>query len=158
MRLATLLAGFCASLPQTQAALHVTFAKQHQHVGGGGGGGGGVVHDRDHAQRRNLNAQLGYADVTYVVNATVGTPGQPVSLILSSSTSDTWVVDARSVWCTYSASSDGYYYDDEDDDAYNSTSSASDTAEPEYCKWGTCKSCIALHSFTSTIINSWASL
>lgn len=77
--------------------------------------------------RRSINAALSYLDSTYVVNVTVGTPGQPVSLQLSASSSDTWVVDARSEYCTYSYG----YYGYEDD--YNTT-------ETQYCVWGTCKS------------------
>lgn len=66
--------------------------------------------------------------MTYVVNATVGTPGQPVSLVLSSSSSDTWVLDAESSQCNSYYSS---YYSSYDDDTYGS--------DDESCIWGSCK-------------------
>lgn len=76
---------------------------------------------------RALNTDFFLGGLTYVVNASVGTPGQPVSLVLSPSSSDTWVVDARSSDCTYYSS----YYDD---DTYDSYSSYTGT-----CIWGSCK-------------------
>lgn len=71
--------------------------------------------------------------MTYVVNATVGTPGQPVSLVLSSTTSDTWVKDTRSSDCTYSSSYYSYYDDTSDSDNDYSYSTGD-------CIWGSCKS------------------
>lgn len=81
--------------------------------------------------RRAVNTDLFWGDLTYIVNASIGTPGQTVSLVLSTSTSDTWVIDTRSEYCAYYS---GYSsYDDED---YTST----DTSQTTYCVWGTCKS------------------
>ncbi|KAK3940189.1 aspartic peptidase domain-containing protein [Diplogelasinospora grovesii] len=65
---------------------------------------------------------LASSDYVYVVNATVGTPGQAVSLIISPSTADTWVPDANSEYC------DPNYYT-------SSYRDAQDTALA-YCKWG----------------------
>lgn len=131
----TLLAVVCAYvLPQTQAALHFTFAK-HLHIDGV------KTAIASNTNRRTVNTDVSYADVTYVVNATIGTPGQAVSLVLSTSSSDTWVVDARSSWCSYSS---GYSYDDGDDEAYD-VRTADSSVKSEYCTWGTCKSSDQCH-------------
>lgn len=130
MKTSTLLplVGACARL--TSAAVQFSFTKQT-----GTGLKAATV-----AKPRSTNANISYADVTYVVNATVGTPGQPVSLILSSSSSDTWVVDTRSDYCTYTYygydDDDDYYGDDDDDDESDSNSTSTTTSE--YCIWGTC--------------------
>ncbi|KAG8159926.1 hypothetical protein KVR01_010563 [Diaporthe batatas] len=71
---------------------------------------------------RAVNAETFMGAMTYVVNATIGTPGQPVSLVLSSSTSDTWVKDTRSGDCTYSSSYYSSYdgtYDSDNDYSYS---------------------------------------
>lgn len=72
--------------------------------------------------------------MTYLVNASIGTPGQPVSLVLSPSSSDTWVVDARSYYCEYYSNYYGTYNDDGtyDSDGYY-------TESEDLCKWGSCK-------------------
>lgn len=86
--------------------------------------------------RRSVNASLSYIDATYVVNVTVGTPGQAVALELSTSSADTWVMDARSPWCTYT----DYGYDNEGNlYATNVTT---------YCIWGSCK---YISRFTHTL-------
>jgi hypothetical protein len=94
-----------------------------------------VSSPRDVASRaskpRAVDAEVFMGAMTYVVNVTVGTPGQPVSLVLSSSSSDTWVKDTRSSDCTYSSS---YYGSTYDSDSYYSEST-------EMCIWGSCKSC-----------------
>jgi hypothetical protein len=69
--------------------------------------------------------------MAYVVNATVGTPGQPVSLVLSSSTSQTWVKDTRSSDCTYSSYYGSSY------DSYDSDSPYTESTGD--CIWGSCK-------------------
>lgn len=74
--------------------------------------------------RRAPDAGFSYQAAVYVVNVTVGTPGQPLSLQISSSASNTWVVDARSSWCT----SETYDYDT---DEYIKSSGL--------CPWGACK-------------------
>lgn len=87
------------------------------------------------AARRSdsVTAGFSYQDATYVVNVTVGTPGQPVSLQISPSVSNTFVVDARSTRCT-----DSYYsVDDDDGDSSNGTDTL---VTLEYCPWGICKS------------------
>lgn len=66
-------------------------------------------------------------NMAYVVNASIGTPGQAVSLALSSSTTDTWVIDTRSDFCES-------YYDYDDD--------STETLETTSCIWGTCKSTV----------------
>ena len=63
----------------------------------------------------------------FVVNATVGTPGQKFSLLLSPSGSDTWVPDATSSYCGGDVS--------EEDDSFGS-----DDESTNYCLWGSCKS------------------
>lgn len=75
--------------------------------------------------RRDVNADLFLGNMAYVVNASIGTPGQTVSLVISSSTTDTWVIDTRSEYC------ESYYeyYDD-----------STDMSETTSCIWGTCKS------------------
>ncbi|KUI70392.1 putative aspartic-type endopeptidase opsB [Cytospora mali] len=81
--------------------------------------------------RRAVNTGLFWGDLTYVVNASIGTPGQSVSLVLSTSSSTTWVLDSRSELC---ADSSGYStYADEGDEDYNSTDITSTTD----CVWGT---------------------
>lgn len=77
---------------------------------------------------RALNTGFFQGALTYVVNATVGTPGQPVSLVLAPASSDTWVVDARSDECTYRST---YYSSSYDEDNYYS-------GDPS-CDWGSCK-------------------
>ena len=87
------------------AVVQLSFAKQAAHK-----------YVKSSRRDNEVQAKLWWAEWTYVVNATVGTPGQPVSLIISPSASDTWVPDAHSYECT--------------------------EYEPdEYCKWGTCKFC-----------------
>lgn len=78
---------------------------------------------------RAVNAETFLGAMTYVVNATIGTPGQPVSLVLSSSTSETWVIDTRSSDCTYSSS----YYSGSYD---GTTDSDSDYSYSTECIWG----------------------
>lgn len=83
------------------AVVQLSFAKQAAHK-----------YVKSSRRDNEVQAKLWWAEWTYVVNATVGTPGQPVSLIISPSASDTWVPDAHSYECT--------------------------EYEPdEYCKWGT---------------------
>lgn len=107
----------------SHAAVQFSFAKQK--IGG--------HEDVLGSTRRSdtIKPSLAYRDATYVVDVTVGTPGQPVSLQLSPSASNTFVIDRRSDWCTVS-----YYYSSYDDEDIDD----SDTNESEYCPWGTCKS------------------
>lgn len=79
------------------------------------------------SKARALNTGFFQGAMTYVVNATVGTPGQPVSLVLAPSSSDTWVVDARSSQCTYYST---YYGTSYDGDTY---------PDDPACIWGSCK-------------------
>ncbi|KUI54719.1 putative aspartic-type endopeptidase OPSB [Cytospora mali] len=81
--------------------------------------------------RRAVNTGLFWGDLTYVVNASIGTPGQSVSLVLSTSSSTTWVLDSRSETCD--EYSDYSSYADEGDEDYNNTDITSTT----YCVWGT---------------------
>ncbi|ROV93296.1 hypothetical protein VSDG_06847 [Cytospora chrysosperma] len=84
--------------------------------------------------RRAVDTNLFWSDLTYVVNASIGTPGQTMSLVLSTSSSDTWVLDTRSDYCAYYLSSnlsssytpqdssnddDDYYYDYDFDVTYD---------------------------------------
>lgn len=116
--------GTCA--PSVHAVVHFPFAKHanppHNVARGG-------------SKPRALNEDFFLGAMTYVVNATVGTPGQPVSLVLSPDSSDTWVVDARSEQCTYYSDYYDSYSDlgtdDLDDDSTESLVS---------CIWGSCKS------------------
>lgn len=82
------------------------------------------------SETRALNTDFFLGAMTYVVNASVGTPNQPVSLVLSPSSSDTWVVDARSDYCTYYSS----YYGSSSYDDYDT-----DSESTGLCKWGSCK-------------------
>lgn len=118
------LLGACA--PSVHAVVHFPFAKHasppHNVARGG-------------SLPRALNQDFFLGAMTYVVNATVGTPGQPVSLILSPDSSDTWIIDARSEQCTFYSDYYGTYSDlgtDDLDDDY--------TESLESCIWGSCKS------------------
>ncbi|PSR88497.1 aspartic peptidase domain-containing protein [Coniella lustricola] len=76
--------------------------------------------------RRSLTSGLSLQDTVYAVNVTVGTPGQPMTLQVSPLAAVTWVVDARSSYC-----SESYYIytsSDEDDDELTTI---------ENCIWGT---------------------
>lgn len=81
--------------------------------------------------RDSESAAISGGDFAFVVNATVGTPGQEVSLLLSPSVADTWVPDATASECdanyysTYYSDYD-YYYGDDD-------------PQLVYCHWGSCK-------------------
>ncbi|KAK0726761.1 aspartic peptidase domain-containing protein, partial [Lasiosphaeria miniovina] len=70
-------------------------------------------------------------ELAFMVNATVGTPGQQISLIVSPSASDTWVPDATSSDCDPSYYS-SYYGDD-----YNYT-----MPDPS-CVWGSYNSSLS---------------
>lgn len=114
---AILLALFSAQCTMVGAQLQLKFGKQR-----------GQTTAAAAARRSNtMKADLFWAELTYVVNATVGTPGQDVSLILATSSYDTWVVDARSYYCSYTPS----------DSSIPSSTSISST---KYCEWGSCKS------------------
>lgn len=132
MKRAILLAltGGCLS---AHAAVQLSFSK-HKHDARETLGG---------AARRSdsVSAGLSYQGATYVVNVTVGTPGQPVSLQISTSASNTFVVDARSTQCTEQA-----YYDDYDEDLYGDTDTSVST---NLCPWGTCKSVLGQPCLTS---------
>ena len=78
------------------------------------------------AGRDSASASLVKSDFLWVVNATVGTPGQQVSLLISPSVADTWVPDATSSYCDESYYSNLYDDDEEEDN-------------PTYCRWGSCK-------------------
>lgn len=56
----------------------------------------------------------------YMINVTVGTPGQPVALAMSVSSPHTWVPDAGAQFCLEAGLPDSSY--------------------PARCGWGTCKS------------------
>lgn len=75
---------------------------------------------RASSEQTALTSSTGYA---WVVDATVGTPGQRLSLLVSSSVSDTWVPDADSAGC----SPDDYY----SASSYNGY----DIPSPQ-CRWG----------------------
>ncbi|CAN8101618.1 unnamed protein product [Discula destructiva] len=63
------------------------------------------------SDRRSVVAGLAYTGATYAVNVTVGTPGQVVTLGLSTTSTKTWVVDARGAYCSseeYDYSTDEY--------------------------------------------------
>lgn len=77
--------------------------------------------------RRAVNTNVFWSDLTYIVNASIGMPGQTMSLVLSTSSSDTWVLDTRSQYCAYYPQYSSY------DDDINST----DTSQTTYCVWGT---------------------
>lgn len=68
-------------------------------------------------------------DYVFLVNATVGTPGQALSLVLSPSATDTWVPDASSGYCNYTVDYDYYYDYDLDKYVYNNTYGS-------LCLWG----------------------
>jgi hypothetical protein len=66
--------------------------------------------------RGSKQTTLTSSEYAYVVDATVGTPPQKVSLLISTSVGDTWVPDANTVECSpewYYL--DRYWYDDDDD-------------------------------------------
>lgn len=113
------LLGACAQ--SARAVVQLPFSRQ-----------GSPSHDvaKGGLKPRALSREFFLGAMTYVVNATVGTPGQPVSLVLSPSSSDTWVVDARSGDCTYY----NYYYGSTGDDLDDYYYEVSDL-----CLWGSCK-------------------
>lgn len=111
------LMGVCS--PFASAAVHLTYAKQQRSTTSSPATGS--------SRRGSVNENISYSDATYVVNVTVGTPGQAMTLELSTSSSDTFVIDARSSYCTYDLNS----YDDSE---YGDL----DTTNP-YCIWGSCK-------------------
>lgn len=106
------------------AAVHFPFVKQKTPVSSRNATAG--------SHRRSLTSGFSFQDATYVVNVTVGTPGQSMSLQISPLASDTWVIDARSSYCTdeyydYTYTEDGELTDD------------TNLTTIEYCVWGTCK-------------------
>lgn len=74
------------------AAVHFSFAKQVQQQP--------AFTASRRVDSRSTIAGLAYSGATYAVNVTVGTPGQVVTLALSTSSTKTWVADARSDYCT----------------------------------------------------------
>ncbi|KAB5531427.1 aspartic peptidase domain-containing protein [Coniochaeta sp. 2T2.1] len=98
------------------AYLHLPFSRQLRDLSN-------TILSRD----SNPSLSLWGGDYVYVVNATVGTPGQSISLVLSPSGTDTWFPDKTSSSCNYSA----YDYDYTADtyEPYNVTYSS-------YCLWG----------------------
>ncbi|KAL2161772.1 hypothetical protein VTH06DRAFT_7556 [Thermothelomyces fergusii] len=86
-----------------------------------------------HASERGaLRGPDGYA---YVIDAAVGTPPQNLSLLISTTTSHTWVPDANTRECSprwyyHKYYHDDYYYydDDDEDDDYDDSDSR--------CRWG----------------------
>lgn len=119
MKVSLVLALLGACTPAVRAVVQFPFAKHasppHNVANGG-------------SKARALNTDYFPGAMTYVVNVTVGTPGQPVSLVLTPSSSDTWVIDSRSSLCTYYS----YYGTTYDSDDYYTESSGD-------CVWGTCK-------------------
>lgn len=97
------------------AAVHFTYAKQQASNA-----------PSANSIRRSINANISYNDATYVVNVTVGTPGQAMTLELSTSSAETFVIDARSPYCTDYTD----YGDSVEGESYNTNS---------YCVWGTCE-------------------
>ncbi|KAK4246924.1 aspartic peptidase domain-containing protein [Corynascus novoguineensis] len=79
------------------------------------------------SEEGTLKSASGYA---YVIDATVGTPPQKVSLLLSTSSGDTWVPDANTMECSPEWYYRSYYssYGDDEDYGY-------DIPKPE-CLWG----------------------
>lgn len=112
MKAFNLLAIVGASPHFASAAVHLSYSKQQRSNGPSTG-----------SSRRSINSNISYNEATYVVNVTVGTPGQAMTLELSTSSSDTWVMDSRSSECAYS----DYDYSD----TYNTNIT--------FCKSGTCK-------------------
>ncbi|KAJ4397567.1 hypothetical protein N0V93_001798 [Gnomoniopsis smithogilvyi] len=97
-----------------RAAVHLTYAKEQR-----------SNTPSTTANRRSIvNANISYNYATYVVNITVGTPGQAMTLELSTSSAETFVIDARSSYCTY----DTDYEDSDEGNSYTTNS---------YCIWGT---------------------
>lgn len=122
MKTSVLLALTGASSNLAYGAVQFPFAKQHQPTV--------VVADRAStgSDRRSTVADLAYRGATYAVNVTVGTPGQTVTLGLSTLASKTWVADARSSSCA-----DDYEYDE-------NTGEYVTTTYDEVCLAGTCES------------------
>ncbi|GAB1319854.1 hypothetical protein MFIFM68171_10064 [Madurella fahalii] len=90
----------------TTAAAHVLLPFSHRT-----GIPGPKLTVRASSEQTALTSRAGYA---WVVDATVGTPGQRLSLLVSPSVGDTWVPDARTVECSPDYYySDSYYDDDE---------------------------------------------
>ncbi|KAL2148039.1 hypothetical protein VTI28DRAFT_95 [Corynascus sepedonium] len=79
------------------------------------------------SEEGTLKSASGFA---YVIDATVGTPSQKVSLLLSTSSGDTWVPDANTVECSPEWYYRSYYSSYGDDEGFEPT-----IPEPE-CLWG----------------------
>lgn len=95
----------------------------------------------------NPSLSLSGSDYIYVVNATVGTPGQKVELVISPSVSDTWVPDATSTYCNYTEGHE--YYDPNYGYRYNYTYSS-------YCLWGRFdKSASSTYQRANAAYRSW---
>ncbi|KAH6635781.1 aspartic peptidase domain-containing protein [Chaetomium tenue] len=79
--------------------------------------------------RGSKQTTLTSSEYAYVIDATVGTPPQKVSLLISTSVGDTWVPDANTRECSPEwYYRDQYGYDDEDLQDFN-------VPEPQ-CTWG----------------------
>ncbi|KAL2170724.1 hypothetical protein VTG60DRAFT_4472 [Thermothelomyces hinnuleus] len=87
-----------------------------------------VLSARASSERGALKSSAGYA---YVVDATVGTPPQNLSLLISTTTGDTWVPDANTREC-----SPQWYYRTYYHDSYGDDDDYSDALSGSLCRWG----------------------
>lgn len=95
----------------------------------------------------NPSLALWGGDYHYVVNASIGTPGQNVALVISPSSADTWVPDADSYYCNYTASE--YYYSAAGEYARNVTYAT-------YCLWGSYDSSVSsTYQRANSAYRSW---
>lgn len=104
-----------------RAAIHFTYAKEQR-----------SNTPSANSNRRSVKENISYNSATYVVNVTVGTPGQAMTLELSTTSADTFVIDARSFDCTYYTD----YNDNDDGLSYEVNN---------YCTWRTCKYKLSLY-------------
>ncbi|KAH8901872.1 acid protease, partial [Coniochaeta sp. PMI_546] len=126
----------CIHTGFVQAHLHLPFSRQIRDVSNG-------LFGRD----SNPSLSLWGGDYAYVVNASVGTPGQSVSLVISPSLSDTWVPDKSSSYCNHTEYD--YYYNNYNDFDYNVTYSS-------YCLWGSFdKSASSTYQRANSAYRSW---
>lgn len=131
------LLSLCGIPGLVEAQLHLPFSRQVRDLSN-------TIVRRD----SNPSLSLWASDYVYIVNATVGTPGQSVALVVSPSTPHTWIPDATSSSCNYSESH-GYYTQD-GGYQYNYTYSS-------YCLWGSFdKSASSTYQSNNTEYDSWS--
>ncbi|GMF04895.1 unnamed protein product [Ambrosiozyma monospora] len=81
-----------------------------------------------------------YMGLMYMLNLTIGSNNQPISLLLDTGSSDMWVVNANNSWCSETSQGEGEYdydnvydYHDYSDDSDSGSDSSDDDDKPHDC-------------------------